>query len=75
MSIKKDRGVPDSHSRIETGVRPLRPGDTALHFAREPRTRGRAIVDIFRLENGEVVEHRDAVSGVPEEAANPDGMS
>ena len=36
--------------------------------------RGRAVVDIFRLENGKVVEHWDAVQDVPEKSLNDNTM-
>ena len=36
--------------------------------------RGRAIVYIFRLRNGRIVEHRDVIQPVPEKAANDHTM-
>ena len=39
-----------------------------------PRDRGRAVVDIFRLKDGKVVEHWDVVQDVPEKALNTNTM-
>jgi predicted SnoaL-like aldol condensation-catalyzing enzyme len=36
--------------------------------------RGRAVVDIFRIENGKVVEHWDVVQDVPAQSANENTM-
>lgn len=55
----------------------LAEGDlVAVHsqFVREPNDRGLAVMDMFRLEDGKIVEHWDAIQEVPEAAANPNTM-
>jgi|SRR6266478_365288 len=44
------------------------------HAVRELGTRGFAIVNIYKLENGKVVEHWDVIQPIPEKAANNNGM-
>jgi predicted SnoaL-like aldol condensation-catalyzing enzyme len=73
LQFLKDK-FPQSHSEIK---RSFAEGDYVVvhvHAVREPGTRGNAIVDIFRLESGKIVEHWDVVQPVPEKAANVNGM-
>ena len=65
---------PQSHSKV---LRVFADGDHVLlhvHRVRTPGTRGDAIVDIFRLENGKIVEHWDVIQPVFETSANPNTM-
>ncbi len=45
-----------------------------VHSIRIPGTRGRAIIDIFKLKDGKIIEHWDAIQDIPEKSANPNGM-
>jgi predicted SnoaL-like aldol condensation-catalyzing enzyme len=45
-----------------------------VHGVRVPGEPGSAVVDIFRLEDGKIVEHWDVMQPVPEDSANPNGM-
>ena len=44
------------------------------HMRTSPEVRGMAAVDIFRVENGKVVEHWDVVQPIPEKSANDHPM-
>ena len=45
-----------------------------VHARGTPDDRGRAIVDIFRLENGKIVEHWDVAQDIPEKMPHNNGM-
>jgi len=45
-----------------------------VHAVRDPATRGQAIVDIFRLEQGKIVEHWDVHEDISAQPANGNGM-
>lgn len=70
--LKKD--FPKNHGDIK---RAIAEGDLValhVHSKRTPESRGNAIVDLFRIENGKVVEHWDVVQAVPEKALNDNSM-
>jgi predicted SnoaL-like aldol condensation-catalyzing enzyme len=65
---------PEAHSDIK---RVLADDDCVIlhvHSKRSPNSRGRAIIEIFRLEEGKIVEHWDTIQEIPETSANPNGM-
>jgi predicted SnoaL-like aldol condensation-catalyzing enzyme len=45
-----------------------------VHFIGVPGTSGRAIADIYRMQDGKIAEHWDVVQDVPATAANQNGM-
>lgn len=45
-----------------------------VHFKSSPVEKGEAIVDIFRLEKGKIVEHWDVIQSIPEQSANTNSM-
>lgn len=73
IAMRKEK-FPDAKSEIK---RAFAEGDFVIlhvHSVRAPGERGSAVVDIFRLENGKIVEHWDVVQPIPEKAANANGM-
>ncbi len=65
---------PEARNEI---VRSVASGDLVwlhVHSTNGAGDRGQAVVDIFRVENGKIVEHWDVIQDVPEEAANGNTM-
>jgi predicted SnoaL-like aldol condensation-catalyzing enzyme len=73
VGVLKEK-FPNAHGEIK---RVIAEGDLVVlhvHSKREPTDRGRAIVDIFKVENGKIVEHWDVIQDVPEKSANDNTM-
>ncbi len=66
--------MPDAHWEMK---RVFADGDYVIthgHFVSKPGDRGMAVMDIFRLENGKVVEHWDVGQPIPEKSMNTNTM-
>jgi predicted SnoaL-like aldol condensation-catalyzing enzyme len=66
--------APQSRSEI---VRIFADGDFVIvhvHKVHEPGTPGAAIVDIFRLEDGRIVEHWDVMQAIPKRTVSGNSM-
>jgi predicted SnoaL-like aldol condensation-catalyzing enzyme len=73
IAFRKEK-FPNAHSDIK---RIFADGDYVIlhvHNVPNPGDRGSAIVDIFKLENGKIVEHWDVVQPIPEKTANTNTM-
>jgi len=65
---------PDSHSEVK---HVFGDGDYVIqhvHSVRVPGSRGSAIINVFKLENGKIVEHWDVIQEIPEKSANANTM-
>lgn len=65
---------PDLHAEVK---QLYADGDVVIghvHGVRVPGEPGTAIVDIFRFEDGRIVEHWDVMQPVPTESANANGL-
>lgn len=68
------KNYPNSKSEIK---RIFADGDYVIlhvHSVRAPGQLGRAIVDIFKVVKGKIVEHWDVVQEIPEKSANSNEM-
>lgn len=45
-----------------------------VHLTNAPGDRGQAVVDIFRVESGKIVEHWDVMQPVPDKSVNNNAM-
>jgi predicted SnoaL-like aldol condensation-catalyzing enzyme len=66
--------VPDASFHLK---RVVAEGDLVVlhyHLQTGPGALGQAVVDIFRVEDGRIVEHWDVIQPVPAESTNGNGM-
>lgn len=72
-----DRVRAESPDAVQTIHRSFVDGDhviTHTHVVRWSGDPGLAVVDIFRVADGLIVEHWDVIQGVPESPVNPNSM-
>ncbi|MCP2341541.1 nuclear transport factor 2 family protein [Actinomadura rupiterrae] len=65
---------PDLHVQVRQLVAEGDYVTARVHAVRVPGQRGVAIMDMFRLENGKLVEHWDVMQDIPEHSENPNEM-
>ncbi|EOO34414.1 nuclear transport factor 2 family protein [Bacillus mycoides] len=76
MDFFKEDFVKNPNSSAEI-KRVVAEGDTValhVHSRANSQDKGVAIVDIFRIKNGKIVEHWDVIQEIPNEAANDNTM-
>lgn len=73
IAFLKDK-YPQSHSEIMQSFTDGNYVILHVHAVREPGTRGNAIVDIFRLDHGKIVEHWDVTQAIPEKTVSGNSM-
>ncbi|PUA20789.1 polyketide cyclase [Glaciimonas sp. PCH181] len=66
--------VPTSHSEIKKVFSDGNFVILHVHKTTSPTDRGVAIIDIFRLEHGKIVEHWDVTQEIPEKTTSGNGM-
>ena len=66
--------LPTSHSEIKQAFVDGNFVILHVHKTTSPSDRGVAIVDIFRLEHGKIVEHWDVTQAIPEKTASGNAM-
>ncbi len=66
--------TPTSHSEIKQVFADGNFVILHVHKTTSPTDRGVAIVDIFRLEHGKIVEHWDVTQEIPEKTASGNSM-
>ena len=65
---------PQSHSEIK---QVFTDGDYVILHVKStllPGDSGQAVIDIFKLEDGKIVEHWDVIQSIPQQSANHNGM-
>lgn len=68
------RDLPDYHSDVKRVFSDRGYVILHVHNIPSPGSRGAAIVDIFRLEHGKIVEHWDVRQDIPERTASGNSM-
>jgi predicted SnoaL-like aldol condensation-catalyzing enzyme len=68
------KNTPHSHSEIKSSFVDADFVILHVHKTTAPGERGVAIVDIFRLEDGKIVEHWDVAQSIPERTASGNAM-